>query len=122
MIIQSITVKQAVGQEWADAHNHLDIGEYPGLCRGYNIEFVDPNGEVHYSDMVLTTGPLNTDNLDFSREILAGQHTGRRFTGRAVFRGYYTGDYDQEKDYMKPLGNEEFAIFYDQVMRGEVPG
>lgn len=117
-MIDSISVKEAFGSEWTDVNNHIDIGSYPGVYRGYNLEFKDSCNDIDYSDMILTPGELDYNNPAFSQEFESRRNTGYIFTDRAVFRGYFTGDYDQDTDTFKLLSNEGFTEFYDQVMSG----
>lgn len=120
MKIESITVKQSFGPAWTNTNNHVDIGKYSGIYRGYNLEFKDSNDAVEYADIVLTAGDLDTENPDFQMTFQSYRHVGYQFTGRAMFRGYFTGDYDQSTDTLQPMGDKEFEIFYNDVMKGDI--
>lgn len=82
---------------WPTADDHTDIGEIPGLMRGYNVEIkVEKTGVVDWLSAIWIQGePEKEFNDDFHTWMYA-EH-GWTPTGRICFRGYGTEEYDQEE-------------------------
>lgn len=102
MDIQVVTVKEAIGSIWTNAH--IDIGPVSGVYRGYSLEFHDDNNNTEYSPLICTEYEPNDVNPDFNLSFNEMLTSGYTFTGRAVFRGYFASDGDK----FTPLSDVEY--------------
>lgn len=85
-------------QIWPTAEDHVDIGEIPGLVRGYNIEVTNSKGVTDWMSAEWIHGDpeevFNDDYHTWSRN-----DWGLEPTGRITFRGYGREEYDfDERD------------------------
>ena len=87
---------------WPTAKDHKDLGEKPGLVRGYNIEVTNSKGVTDWMSCEYIHGEpeveFNDDYHTWSRN-----DWGLTPTGRICFRGYGRLEYDFEE-------REEFVI------------
>lgn len=98
-----ITEYVNANQIWPTAKNFDDVGEIPGLMRGYNLE-VEKNGEVHWMSAEWINGdPEKTFNDEY--HLWSRSEWGFKPTGRVCFRGYGIEEYDAvERDtYIQPI-------------------
>ena len=94
-LMLKITEFVPASQIWPTAEDHIDVGEIPGLMRGYNIE-VNKNGTVDWMSAEWIYGNpdevFNDDYHTWSRN-----DWGLKPTGRICFRGYGVEEYDPEE-------------------------
>lgn len=90
-----ITEFVPASQIWPTAQDHVDIGEIPGLMRGYNIE-VEKNGAIDWMSAEWIYGnPEEVFNDEY--HVWSRNDWGLKPTGRITFRGYGTEDYDADE-------------------------
>ena len=97
-LMLKITEFVPASQIWPTAEDHIDVGEIPGLMRGYNIE-VNKNGTVDWMSAEWIYGnPEEVFNDDY--HTWSRNDWGLKPTGRICFRGYGVEEYDpEERDY-----------------------
>lgn len=87
---------------WKEENDMKDLGVIQGYLRGYNIE-IEKDGELDYVSCLYVHGELEDylqSELDAYGVIIATDYAeskGWKITGRAIFRGYYTEEYDPEE-------------------------
>lgn len=94
----------------------VDIGPYDDLGRGYRLEFVDADSSVLYSERIITSGPLVSENPDFSDVIMSYTSYGYQFTGRAAFCGYFVLDDEIPFGQICPIDLQSIRV--DQTLDG----
>lgn len=93
---------------WPTAENHIDLGEIPGLVRGYNIEVKKGNIVDWMSASWFYGTPEAEYNDEFHRCYF--EDLGVVPTGRICFRGYGSLEYDfEERDEIVRLCSDEDA-------------
>lgn len=93
----SISVKDTK-TEWPEAGT-LDYGRFPGLLRGYNLEYMNcSTGDVTYAPCIYVENTVESyvnRRMDAGIDLFAAYREKDYLpTGRAVFRGYVTEYYD----------------------------
>lgn len=89
---------------WDDKNANIrNYGEVPGYMIGFNVEVVNDKGELDYMSSRYLYGDIE-EALNEEKEAwgyIYGEDTcnykGYYITGRLVFRGYFTEEYDWEE-------------------------
>lgn len=83
---------------WATAQDHTDLGERPGIVRGYNVEVRKGDKTDWMSCSWIHGDPNDYFNDDF--HTWCREEDGLEYTGRICFRGYGLEIWDpEERDY-----------------------
>ena len=100
-----------------DIEDKKYFGLIPGLCCGWQYEYIDAKGEYHYSSVAY---------MEESAEDYADKWTGYRgswlldmlpddykFSGRVIFRGYAESyyDYDEHESYVEEVDDEKLQRY-----------
>lgn len=92
-------------------NNHVDIGEYPGLVRGYNIEYVsDTSKDILFSDTIYVSCGSELQDV-FTTYVTTSN---LEATGQVIFRGYFVesnGSYEL-------IDDDAFLFFATGIRKG----
>ena len=83
---------------WKDTVSGYPVtARVPGYCRGFNIEYVNPEGDLSYGSCVFTRGDETINNWDLYCNVdLVRMVSNLDPTGRIVFRGYFHEEWDSD--------------------------
>lgn len=83
------------GTSWKDPMSSY-VGEIPGMCIGVTpeVRMADGSLDSESTTFIHTIDELNDDFWEWHRNDMSYKY---KWTGRLVFRGYYSAHYDYEE-------------------------